>query len=274
MALAIKTKTTLPEGLAPNKQANCLYLDWEAQRSNQLRRIWALSKGFGWERPPAIQYRPMGRPIWEEATKLRAEIDRLQIGFVVIDSIGYACVPEDINEAATALRAMGAARSLGVTVLVIAHVAKGSSEQKGNRSTPYGSIFFENSARSQWEIRRGESREEGVITFGAYHTKVNDGPIERPIGLEFQFFSENKRVSRIDLLSCDLQADPELAVHTSLQTRLEALLKRGKKSVKELAEESGVKPGTVRVTLGRMKNVQKLDVVHIDGSGYWGIREN
>jgi len=248
-----------------------MYCDWEASQKNQLRRLRCLERGMGLTEPAHIHYRRLRRPIWEAAVSLRAEISRLRIGLVIIDSIGYACVPEDINDAATALRAMAAARSLGITVLVVAHVAKGSGDTK-TRRTPFGSVFFENSARSQWEIRKGENTEYGVVNIGLFHSKVNDGPQEQPIGLRFEFFGSTFEDRSIHIRDNDIKDDAELSQHAPLPVRLRNMLRHGSLSTSEMAKEAGTSSAYVRNTLRTMPDVIQLIPHTTKAAGVWGLK--
>lgn len=274
MAIAIITTTRgeLPGGIQATHATNVMYCDWEAGLKNQARRLHWLKRGLGLSSLPDIQYRRPKRPIWEIAASLRAEVQRLKIGLLIIDSIGYACVPEDLNEASTALRAMAACRSLGTTVLVIAHVSKGNNDSKSRR-TPFGSIFFENSARSQWEIRRAESTEFGVVNVGLFHSKVNDGPREDPIGLRFEFYGTSHENRSISILEANIDSDPELSQHTTLATRLRNLLRQGAMSTKELIDETQATAATIRNTLRRMPDIIQLDTGNrATGGARWGLK--
>lgn len=83
------------------------------------------------------------RPIWEIAGWLRGQIERHQINYVVVDSVAYACVGQDVEASATAIRYSMAVGVMGVPVLSIAHVTK----QDGDPKHPFGSVFWSNGAR-------------------------------------------------------------------------------------------------------------------------------
>ena len=137
------------------KQKNVLYLDYETSEDEFKRRGDKLSKGMGLDMPYAnIWYRRYNSPLVDMVEHLREEIDRNDIGFIVVDSVGYAC-PEPISDKETN-RYFNAIRTFpNVTFINIAHTSK----EQGNNKTPFGSVFWWNGARSIWEIKK--SQEQG-----------------------------------------------------------------------------------------------------------------
>jgi hypothetical protein len=213
------------------------------------------------------------RALSDEVGSLREQIQREQIGLVIIDSIGFA-VDGKLVDDDVARGAMAALRQLTpATRLVIAHISKESAQQANGRVDPFGSAFFRAGIRSGFEVRRStqESLLGDLVDVGIYHWKSNDGAHVKPFGLRFQFESDN---GPIRVRTHDLNDVPDLALRTSLSARLRATLRAGAATAYELAEEVDANPDTVARTLRRMD-----DVVRTDGGGQggktvatWGLR--
>lgn len=136
------------------------------------------------------------------------------------------------------------------------------------------SRYFQNLARSGWELRRGEedSEDDDTISLALFHTKVNEGKQWRwPIGLSMSFEGEQ---GPITVTRSDPESDPTLAKRLGLRQRITIALKSGKRDAKSLADELDVKEDTIKRTLNRMKNVVRLE----EGGGrgvktVWGLQE-
>jgi AAA domain len=123
VGLAVKHAKSLPSGLIVSKPAEVLYCDWESSVEDLEDRAYRLARGLGCS-GEALHYRRMGRALADEASALRAEISRLRIGLLVIDSLAPACGAEP-EGADAAVRAYNAIRSFGsITTLVIAHCSR------------------------------------------------------------------------------------------------------------------------------------------------------
>jgi hypothetical protein len=81
--------------------------------------------------------------IWDCADDLRAAIEDLAASYVVIDSVGYACMGQEVEKSATATRYSAAIARLDSPVLSLAHTTKADADPKH----PFGSVFWSNGAR-------------------------------------------------------------------------------------------------------------------------------
>lgn len=263
LAVAVATGTDLPAGLRPAAAAPVLYLDWESCLEEHQDRLAGLLAGLGRRDAPGIFYRPMARALADEATTLRAEISRLKVGFVIVDSYGPACGAEP-ETADPAIRMMNALRSFApATRLVVAHVSKASAEHRGP-SRPYGSVYVTNLARSVWEVRRSEDDGGDDLNLGLFHRKVNRGRLLPPLGLRLTFDTTG-----IFLGSQDLQHQPDLLARASLAYRLQKALAAGARTLPELIEDSGATKDTVTRTLRRLRGSGKVITVEPDR---WGLK--
>lgn len=82
-------------------------------------------------------------PLWDAAGGLRQAIIDLKIDLVIIDSITYACVGQDVEKSATAALYSRAIAQLKVPVLSLAHTTKTDP----NPQHPFGSVYWSNGAR-------------------------------------------------------------------------------------------------------------------------------
>lgn len=249
LALAAMNGLTLPGGIrfAAARTVPVLYLDYESTQADLEERLYLLGRGLGCA-SNALHYRRMTRPLSDDAAALRADVSRLGIGLVVLDSLAPACGPEP-EGADAVIRTMNDLRAFGpsVTRLVIAHVSKTAAESKGADAKPYGSIFTWNLSRSVWELRRSDDDGGDDLVVGLYHRKANRGRLHPPIGLRFAFAEDS-----IGLASCDLSESSDLIARTSTPQRIRAFLKPGALTAAELTEALGISGAVVSATLRRM----------------------
>lgn len=226
---------------------HAMYLDWESDARSHGERLWGLTRAL--EPPPegAILHRRLYRPLTEDLATIRADCDRCKADLVVVDSFGAACGPEP-EGADAALRTLMAIRSLPGTKLVIAHVSKVSAEQ--TRSRPFGSVYVQNLPRSTIEARAQETVEAGEdLRISLYHRKSNVGPLARPSAVMFSWgIDESITITR---------ADPDLK-SAGLGPQILAALRHGAQTVTDIAEEIDAGRASVKTTLNRLENRNKV----------------
>lgn len=251
LALCVTGGQSLPWGLRPLGPTNVLYLDWETHAGEFRRRLDWLCKGFNppLAHPDGIFYRQCDRSLPDDISSIREIVAEHKIGLVIIDSIAYALDGEP-EKAATATAAMKAAGSLrDATRLIFAHVSKESAQM--DKATPFGSVFFRESARMTWEMRGDE---DGRVAL--FQRKKNYKPDKRPIGYELIIDDENATT----LIAPDeIRSGDQLARHTSLAERIRAALRLGPRHIPDLASIASAPASHVRSTLSRMNDVVRLD---------------
>jgi AraC-like DNA-binding protein len=175
------------------------------------------------------------------------------IDYVIVDSIGPAA-SGSLKDEDTALAYNRALRSLGIGSLSIAHLPKPREGTTDDNSSIFGSVFFFNMARSVWHLRQAtEAATDSSITVGFYHRKNNLGRKCQPLGYELRFDGAYPRVRRVDLAAVD-----GLAEKLPLQQRMKHLLKRGPRTVDDLAAELGAKPETLKRVYRRFSGESKF----------------
>ena len=273
IALSVSTGIPLPWGTYVEIPRPVLILDWETNSRTIRNRLKRLAAGMSIPIPENIHYRgDVGRggvlrSIDEELDNIRQQVTKDSIGFILVDSIGFA-VNGPLTEDMTARSAVNALRQMAPTTrLVIAHVSVASANQPTGKVRPFGSTFFWNGMRSGIEVRRSEvSDQKDQINLAMYHRKSNDETHHKTIGLSVKFGTD------ICVVPLDVQSVADLAARTPLSQRIYAALRAGAKTTAELADEFETKEATVRTTLNAMPGVVNLTPGGGRGrSGTWGI---
>jgi len=230
-----------PLWLAP-KQANALYLDYEGDELEFKRRLTLLTRGFGLPQTPII-YRECHLPLIDDINYLEQTIVEYRIGFIIIDSLGVAVGKSSLNDPVTATAFFADLRRLKVTSLIITHLAK---DKLTKYTSPFGSVYFGNLARSVFEVKKQQEENKGEIATSLIHKKNNQGPLLSPQGFKLVFEEDKTLVKRIDPSTV-----PEFLEGQSLKFQIAELLKKGSLPVKDLAENLGKSEDTIRKTLKR-----------------------
>lgn len=156
-------------GLVADRTGPILYLDWEDDASTHQERLYALCNGLGMTLEAGrIIYRRMSTSLRESSREIRKDIAASGAVLVIIDSLGMAC-GGDPSDAGGIIQTMMAARSLGVAVLAVHHIAKDAKD----KSTPYGSVYASNEARMSWFVE--STRADSTLTMVLTNYKANRG---------------------------------------------------------------------------------------------------
>jgi hypothetical protein len=247
-------------GLRCDTATPALYLDYESDKQEMTKRLAYLA-AFSEEEEPLL-YRECTLPLVDDIESIQEIVVENGIGLIIVDSLGVALGGSDLNDAVTATSFFSVLRRLKVTSLILTHLSKESLNNK--HTSPFGSVFFYNLARSVWEVRR-EQGEEGEISLGLFHKKNNQGKLFPPIGYGL-IFGENT----VDIKKGDIKTVPEFLEHLTLRFRISLLLEEGKMGTNEIAKELNTSRDTVRMMLNRMRKDKK--VVKIDDK--WGLLSN
>lgn len=136
-------------------------------------------EGFGGDMDLVAVLQPE-RPIWEIAGWLRTQAAAYDI--VVVDSVTYACVGEEVEKSVTATKYSMAVNMLGRPVLSIAHVTKSDAAPKD----PFGSVFWSNGARITINVAR-EKQEEPDSARVLRNFKTNQRGNFSPVALDWSW---------------------------------------------------------------------------------------
>ena len=232
-----------------------LICDYETDESTVNRNVSMIHAGLGIEDRSSIFYRRMGQPLAREIESVQAQVLEDGIQLVIVDSAAPAVGNGGAQGDEPVLKYFSALRNLGVTTLTIAYRAKNAD------NGPFGSVFWENIARNVYRL---QSAPEGDyrLHLGLYNEKSNDRK-RPPFGLCMDFSD-----GRITFTEENPKSIPEMREQLSLADQLEAAMKEGSGkpwAVKDLAEEMGLNPESVRTTLRRNGKFVQLP------AGTWGL---
>lgn len=212
------------------------YADWELSGGDHRDRLERL---FGPDMP-TIHYFRCDRPLVDEADRLRREVHRLDLEYLVCDSAGFGTAgpPEAAEHALAYFRAV---RQIGVGSHHLAHINRSeNSDQK-----PFGSSFWHNSARATWFAKVAATSANGQrLTVGLFNRKSNLTRLHPAVGFQFTFDNERTMVERVNLADVE-----DLAGQLPLWQRVAHLLKNGDgqpRTIAEIAEALNAKPDTVK----------------------------
>jgi hypothetical protein len=253
-------------GLRATRLSPVMVVDGEASLIEWEGRDYLLAQADGRRTDGMIFYRRLTRSLDTEAAALKAEVSRLGIALIIVDSFGMAAGSEP-EGADAAIRLLSTLRSLGptVTILLICHVSQASAEQKQGATKPYGSIYVQALGRSIWEARRDEEGGDQVVV-SLYHRKCNVTKLHAPIALRFHFADD-----QISVTAGNLGDRPELLARATLRQQIYATLKRGARTIASLAEELDAKPASVERTVQRMRDDKLVTKVGDASPASWGL---
>lgn len=232
-----------------------LYCDWEFAGEDHRERLGRLC---GEDAMPAgIWYSRCVAPLVADVGRLRSLVLAHGITYVICDSVAYACqgAPESAESANDYARAT---RSLGVGSLHIAHVTKGANDPDDKTAPtarkPFGSIFWANSARATWFLKRADADNESSdqVDVAFYHAKANTTKRLRACGLRLRFSPDRTLVEPFNVTE-----HTELSQKLPMWQRMKSLLEQGAMTTQEIAEQMGASTEAVRVTLSRSKMFER-----------------
>ena len=226
------------------EQSRVLYLDWETDINEIGFRISMIRKGLGLsaESQDGIWYKAMTQGLSADVATVKAIVQKHNIHFVVLDSLGSACMGEP-ESAEVVLRMFAALRSLGVTSLCVDHVSKEGSL--------FGSVYKFNAARQIFEAKKAQGEGEDKLEFAMFHRKANNSKLVKPLGwvLEFDNTQDAIAMTRKDV------RDTKLAGEMRIVDQISSILRDGPHAVKDIADILEKAPGHISKELATHKNL-------------------
>lgn len=249
LAAAASIQTGQPYlGLTPTTVTTVGYLDWEMDGNEHRQRLARLCG----DDLPGIVYVPCSRPLADDVDRIRREIIRHDIGYLIVDSVGLACDgPPEAAE--VAIRFFGALRELGLGSLLVAHV-----NRSGDTDRPFGSAFWHNGGRLSWYTKL-EADIGGATTVGLFCKKANTGPKAPPMGYRIDW-GEQIAISRTDVRDI-----PDLAAHVSVRYRIQAAVAGKAQTIADIAAALDVPVDTVKKAIDRDLKGQRPTLVRLPG---------
>ena len=258
-AVSLQPQHSQLRGMVPNGNTKTLYLDWEASPNAHASRLKKLMHPV-----PMLDmaYLRCSAPLHEIVRQVKRHLTESGCGMVVIDSIAAACGGEP-ERADIALRLCNAVRSLDTTSLLIGHQTKGNDDT----GKPFGSVFWTNEARSTMEIKRQQDAGQDTMNLGLYHRKINDGRLEKPIGISVSFSDDTIKFNAQSIVDV-----PELASRLPAWQVIERYLREsGPSPVEEIAAATDRKANTIHKVFSDRRDIF-VEIPNLDGTQkLWGI---
>ena len=258
-AVSLQTQNSLLSGMMPNGNVKTMYLDWEASPNAHASRLKKLMHP---EPILDMAYLRCSAPLHEITRQVKRHLTESGCTMVIIDSIAAACGGEP-ERADVALRLCNAVRSLDTTALLIGHQTKGNDDT----GKPFGSVFWTNEARSTMEIKRQQDAGMDTMNLGLYHRKINDGRLEKPMGISVSFSEDAIRFNTQSIVDV-----PELAAQLpAWQVIQQYLRESGPSSVEEIASATDRKANTIHKVFSDRKELF-VEIQNLDGTQkLWGL---
>jgi hypothetical protein len=239
-----------PLGLvAPSKVTVPLWLDWETNEDEFGWRLQRLCKGTG-AGYIEVPYQRCALALADDLERVLKLVDEHKAGCVIVDSVAGAA-GGDINTAETAIRLFTALRRLNTSSVLVAHTSK----DENKRPTIFGSVFFHNYARQVWYMKRENADDEDNIRVGLFHKKHNNTRPSPPLGFTFHFDGDEGPIS---IERTNIHDSADFVKELSAGARILSLLREGALKPSTIAQELGMPEGTVRSTLRRLRDKDRV----------------
>jgi hypothetical protein len=187
-----------PFSLNISGEHKVLILDWENDSDVTKWQLRCLAEGldvYAFE----IAYMHCSRSLVKSLFHIQQKINEVGADTVIIDSLGLA-VGKNLNDTEPALDFFNALRQLPVTPLIIAHNAKDANNKI---KTVYGNAFYENLARSIWEVNKYQVPNSPELNLSLYQRKAPPfSSYSAPLGFHFKFDGD-----RTYITPCEPQDD-------------------------------------------------------------------
>jgi len=253
--------------ITPQDKHKVLFLDWESnaditgwQKECLLR---GMPEDLSWCDLPYLR---CNKPLSESVEHLRNKIEEACADVVIIDSLGMA-VGDDLNATKPAFAFLAALRQLPVTPLIIAHPAKNIDTKK--RSV-YGNAFYENEARSVFEVSKEQEHGSNELTITLHHRKAPPfAGYHEALAWKFIFEDDKTFVESAEAEGDKRETDnPRTNEDKILRVLIESDAPLAPKEIVKASKE-GIIEGSLRKTLQRMRNKSEPQIGLTDNGEYY-----
>jgi DNA-binding transcriptional ArsR family regulator len=253
-----------PVPLNPLKVA---YLDWETDKSTIEWTLKCIERGneLGLL---SMKYRRCFLPLSRDVEKISEWLDDSKSDITIIDSLGLAAGGE-ASATEPAFEFGAAWRKLKTSSLILAHTSKNQNPTPSQNKTVFGSVFYTAFARNIWEVKKSQEPGAKEIDIALFHRKPPPFTgLKQPLGLHITFDKDVEISERTILSTCRPETVDEFLQKMGTQTQIESLLKEGKMSAAEVANEIGITDVNARMALKRLKDKGKIIKLP---DGDWGL---
>jgi hypothetical protein len=244
---------------------NVLFLDWELEASEFLRRMYRVARGMGFDRiPEGIHYAQLSTPLTNNSVFdfCQKAVEETGSSLIIVDSFAPASCASDQVAPSEIVPFMQRLRQLG-TVVVLDHVPKPVAAA-GAPLRAYGSAFKHNLVRSSLRLERGDGGGMRLM-----HMKNNFGRLSEPITFAMVHTFDAVRFEQIDANDERLAglAERKRTVPDQILDELAQFGEDGA-SPARLAEIIGCSSKTISNHLSQLRASQRIEQAHF---GYWRI---
>ncbi|MAF43090.1 MAG: hypothetical protein CMI54_02825 [Parcubacteria group bacterium] len=248
-----------PLGLkAPSRSIKTIILDWEVPGYIAQWNAKKVQEGMGLPAFP-LYHRRCNYPLADDIEGIRNMIVDLKAEVIIVDSLARAAGGDLSKDTENANRFFAALDNLQVTSLIIAQTSKNQDEKK---KSIYGNALYTYYARSIFELCKSQEINEDTMSIALFHRFSNLTRLQKPMGFKLSFNGVGTKIERQELSAQEFKGKL-----TGQQVIL-AELKRGSKTVIELADSLEWEEKSVRPLLSKMKG-RKL-IVNV-GPNEWGL---
>ncbi|MCI0454060.1 MAG: AAA family ATPase [Candidatus Dadabacteria bacterium] len=169
----------------PEEPLSGLYVDWELDIDEFSRRALKIVNGLGLSKVPSnLYYYSPDKSLYKLLPELKGIISARKIRFLIIDSLGAACVdPDNVGDI---VEVFSQIKGLGIATLILDHQSKMQSQDNYNVKTPYGSVYKYNLSRSVFQLSCA-GRDGNHISLMLRHKKSNFGRLLHDLIFDLSF---------------------------------------------------------------------------------------
>ena len=248
------------ELIVPDRPIVSLVLDWETDEKIFKWYLSKMKRGMGIPTVP-IQYRKCSLPLIDELEEIEQYIDKVKADVLIIDSLAAAASGGrgELNSQSASSFNM-ALRKLNRTSLIIGQTSK---DAEGNK-TILGSTLFGYYARNIFELCRNEDADSDSVHLAMFHRECNLGRKHKPMGFCMDFNDANRSLK----ITRESVTVSEFVSKVTDTNAVADAVKGGLKTVKDIADITGLKEANIRTYCARLEKNGKLVKV----GDRWGLK--
>lgn len=122
-------------------------------------------------------------PIWDMAEQIVTRIAELGVTWVFVDSVGWACIGQEVERSATAIRYSAAISTFERPTLSMAHTTKANADPQH----PFGSVYWSNAGRVTIGMA-GRGDDPRTLT----NRKTNQRAAFAPVEIDWSWSATNR----------------------------------------------------------------------------------
>ncbi|MDP2735636.1 MAG: bifunctional DNA primase/polymerase [bacterium] len=275
LSMALAVVRGIPWLDRPTQKRNVLFVDYETGQDTWGYRVSRLLEAYGMTRRDMgglFYWWGLGIPVLDQVDSLKRCVDSNNIGWMILDHVAAASGTEP-EKAESAVKFDRALRRIGLPCLAIAHITGEGERDPGQVKRPFGSVFYQNTARRTWFVQREQEQESDLAEIGFYCRKCNDGRRPADFGVRIQFDGE---AGAVWVSRSDLRETPELnSTRGSKYVIRDYLLREGPMDTVGISYGTGIKEGTIRNTLNDSPRIFERRETSVGGRGnktIWSIK--